>query len=76
MDNYSIRIEVPQGKVQDILDRLTAAQEEILNCYSELASLGVLVIREDEKSSNEHTEYEKFIAAMKRSRPQQNEGME
>ena len=45
MDNYSIRIEVPEGKVKEILDRLTEAQETIYRCYDELNRLGVLVVR-------------------------------
>ena len=46
MTNYSIRIEVEQGKIKEVLDRLNKAQEEIYKCYSELQSLGVLTIKE------------------------------
>lgn len=45
MNNYCIEIEVPEGKVKEILDRLTAAQETIRQCYGELTRLGVLVVR-------------------------------
>lgn len=46
MNNYSIRIEVEDGKVEEILDRLSKAQKEIYKCYTELESLGVLTLRE------------------------------
>lgn len=46
MTNYSIRIEIEDGKVKEILDRLDKAQGEIYKCYSELQSLGVLTIKE------------------------------
>lgn len=44
MNNFAIRIEVPQGRVKDILDRLQEAQETIRDCYDELEQLGVLTI--------------------------------
>ena len=50
INSYGIRIVVPEGKVKEILDRLTAAQETINDCYQELRDLGVLVI-EDERFS-------------------------
>ena len=49
MNKYSVQIEVPEGEVQRIIDRLTAAQLEIYNCYRELENLGVLVVRRDDK---------------------------
>lgn len=52
MTNYLIRVEVPEGKVKEILDRLTKAQETIYQCYTELESLGVLVVREKTTSGN------------------------
>lgn len=52
MNNYSIEIEVPDGKVKEILDRLTAAQETIRQCYTDLEYLGVLVVREKTTSGN------------------------
>lgn len=45
MTNYLISIEVSEGKVKEILDRLTEAQEIIRQCYDELTRLGVLVVR-------------------------------
>lgn len=45
MNAYSIGIEIEEGKVKEILDRLTTAQEEIYNCYSELERLGILQIK-------------------------------
>ena len=51
MNSYGIRIVVPEGKVKEILDRLTAAQK-INDCYQELRDLGVLVIEEETTSGN------------------------
>ena len=51
MNNYSLQIEVEEGKVKEILDRLTKAQEEIYECYREFVEIGVLVIKKvDDKS--------------------------
>lgn len=52
MNRYSIRIEVPEGRVKEILDKLDAAQQTIYECYNELRSLGVLVIAEKTGSGN------------------------
>ena len=41
MNNYSIRIEVEDGKVEEILDRLSKAQKEIYKCYTELENLRI-----------------------------------
>ena len=40
MNSYGIQIEVPEGRVKEILDKLTAAQNTIYECYSELEELG------------------------------------
>lgn len=53
MNNFAIRIEVPQGRVKDILDRLQEAQETIRDCYDELEQLGVLTIKEKTASGNQ-----------------------
>ncbi len=50
MSNFAIRVEVQPGKLKEIMDRLTAAQEEIYRCYDELKWLGVLTVRESENS--------------------------
>lgn len=47
MNSYGTRIVVPEGKVKELLDRLTAAQETINDCYQELRNFGVLVIEEE-----------------------------
>lgn len=52
MNKYGIAIEIPEGKLTEILDRLTAAQEEISKCYEELRNLGVVTIREKIVSGN------------------------
>lgn len=52
MNNFTIRIKVPEGQIEEILERLTAAQEEIRKCYQELNMLGVLTIEEKTDSGN------------------------
>lgn len=53
VNKYAIRIEVPDGKVRELLERLDAAQQEIYNCYRELDELGVLTMqRVDEKGTD------------------------
>lgn len=52
MNNYAIHIEVPEGRVKEILDRLQAAQETIRECYGELEHLGVLTVKEKTASGN------------------------
>lgn len=46
MNNRRIQIEIEDGEVKRILDRLEKAQEEIACCYGELEDLGVLVVKE------------------------------
>lgn len=52
MDKYVINISVPDGKVGEILDKLTEAQETIRDCYYELNQLGVLTVTENAASGN------------------------
>ena len=52
MNKYLVRLEMPKGKVEEILGKLTAAQETIRECYQELEELGVLVIKEETASGN------------------------
>ena len=52
MNSCCIQIEVPEGRVKEILDKLTAAQNTIYECYSELEQLGVVTIREKAASGN------------------------
>lgn len=47
MTNNFVKIRVKEGEVEDILNRLTKAQEEIYKCYSELEALGVVVIEKE-----------------------------
>lgn len=53
MNSYGIRIVVPEGKVKEILDRLTAAQKTIQDCYLELQTLGVLKIEVEATGGNQ-----------------------
>ena len=52
MNKYAVQLEMPKGKVEEILEKLTAAQETIRECYQELGGLGVLVIKEKTASGN------------------------
>lgn len=44
MNGYSVRMEVKEGEIKKIMDRLTKAQETIYECYGELQELGVLTV--------------------------------
>lgn len=52
MTNYGIHIEIPAGRVKEILDKLQDAQETIYKCYTELQDLGVLTVRKDTSSGD------------------------
>ncbi len=52
MNQYIIQLEVPEGRVKEILKELTQAQETIRRCYDELEALGALVIKEKTASGN------------------------
>lgn len=53
MNNYSIRIEVPEGELSKILNKLNKAQETIYECYQELERLGVVkLVKEKDASGN------------------------
>ena len=52
MNSYRIQIEVPEGEVKRLLDKITDAQDTIGECYQKLEELGVLVIKENPSSGN------------------------
>lgn len=52
MNSYGVRIEVPEGRIKEILDKLTAAQNTIYECYNELERLGVVTVSEKAASGN------------------------
>jgi hypothetical protein len=52
MQNYGIRIEIPEGEVKKILNELTQAQEKIRECYTKLENLGVITIVDQTISGN------------------------
>lgn len=52
MNKYSITIEIEDGKVKELIERIDSAQRVIYECYCELESLGVLVIKEKSTSGN------------------------
>ena len=39
------QIEIEDGRVKEIMERLDKAQQEIMSCYSELTKLNVVVIK-------------------------------
>ena len=51
MNNYHLRIEVTEGKMKEIFNRLTEAQET--DCLWELESLGVLKIEKEATCGNQ-----------------------
>lgn len=53
MTGYAVRIEVPEGRIKKIMERMDKAQHEIYECYSELENLGVLKVVPDEKAEKE-----------------------
>ena len=55
MKSYAIQIELQKGKVKEIMERLDKAQEEIYRCYSELESLGVVTIKEENHERKNET---------------------
>lgn len=52
MQGYGVNIVVEGGELEKILARLSAAQEEIQQCYFELERLGVLVIKKPSDESD------------------------
>ena len=52
VNKYLVHLEMPKGKVGEILEKLSSAQETIRECYQELEDLGVLVIKEETASGN------------------------
>lgn len=53
MNNYHLRIEVSEGKLKEIFNRLTEAQETIRDCLWELELLGVLKIEKEDTGGNQ-----------------------
>lgn len=49
-NNYSVRIEVKDGEVEEILKRLEEAQEEIYRCYQQLQDIGILSVVPNDKN--------------------------
>lgn len=45
MSGFGVNIVVEDGKLNEVLNRLARAQEEIQQCYFELERMGVLVIK-------------------------------
>ena len=59
LTRYRVQMEIPEGKIDEIMTRLENAQEEIYKCYDELVQLGVLnVIPADveEKAATEQSD--------------------
>lgn len=42
---YLMRVEIEEGKLSEIMDRLEKAKDEIRNCYYELDKIGVLQVK-------------------------------
>lgn len=52
MNNYSIRFEIPEGRVKELLGEMAQAQSVIRRCYRELESLGVVTVVPKEKAAS------------------------
>lgn len=51
--NCRMRIEVSEGKLKELLDKLDNALETIRWCYSNLRDLGVVVMKEETTSTTD-----------------------
>lgn len=49
---YVAFIEIKDGQINKIMQRLDAAKQEIYDCYRELENLGVVSIKENAASDN------------------------
>lgn len=67
MTNYMIKIEVPEGEVERILDKLQAAQRTISECYSRLMDLGVVTIKEKPSAATDGNSAEELKALVSKS---------
>ena len=54
MNDYSVRLEVKEGEVKEIMDRLDKAQEVIYECYRDLQYLGVLTVVQTDDKERHH----------------------
>lgn len=52
MTNHFVRLEIPEGKVKELLDEMVKAQNTIRKCYRELEELGVVTIVPKEKAAS------------------------
>ena len=53
MSDYYLRVEVSEGEMKEIFNRITEAQRTIRNCLWELESLGVLKIEKEATGGNQ-----------------------
>ena len=51
-DKYLMQIEVPDGKVAEIAERMRMAMKEISACYNELEDLGVVKMKKETASGD------------------------
>jgi len=52
MTERLIRIKVPKGRLQEIMDEIDAAQNTIYRCYTDLMALGFVTVEEDTVEDN------------------------
>lgn len=45
MAKYCVVVSIQEGKLDEIMTRLRAAQDEIYKCYDELEKMGVMEIK-------------------------------
>ena len=56
MARYCLLMELEEEELENIMKRLTEAQQEIMKCYSELQRLGVLKIKKSATTESDGME--------------------
>lgn len=51
MGRYMTIVEIPEGKLDEIMNRMEKAQETIYKCYRELQELGILKVEKKEDTT-------------------------
>lgn len=52
MARYEIQLEIEDGRIEEINDRIDLAMREIRDCYEELVNLGFAKIKKEADSGN------------------------
>lgn len=52
MERYMTIVEISEGKLDEIMNRMKKAQKEIYDCYRELQELGILKVKKEEDTTS------------------------